>query len=99
MMTSLDRRHRKLLWSALALGSLGLAPTSAAQSVDLFDALVAEALRNNLGLAQENLAVARAQAGVRESRGRFLPSVNLDSRYSELSGALNLGDFVNPAYR
>jgi outer membrane protein TolC len=98
MMTSLDRRARKLLWFALASGSLALAPRTAAQSADPFDAVVAEALRNNLGLAQENLAVERAQAGVRESRGRFLPSLTLDSRYSEQTGTLNLGDFVNPAY-
>ena len=69
-----------------------------AQTADPLDAIVAEALRNNLGLAQENLAVERAEAGVRESRARFLPSLNLDSRYSEQSGTLNLGDVVNPAY-
>jgi len=61
--------------------------------------IVAEALRQNLAIAQENLAVDRAEAGVREARGRFLPSLTLDSRYSEQNGALNLGDFVNPAYR
>ena len=61
--------------------------------------VVAEALRNNLGIAQDNLAVASADAGVRESRGRFLPSLTVDSRYSEQTGTLNLGDFVNPAYR
>ncbi|HZN97413.1 MAG TPA: TolC family protein, partial [Gemmatimonadales bacterium] len=32
-------------------------------------------------------------------RGRLLPSLTVDSRYSQLDGALNLGDFVNPAYR
>jgi outer membrane protein TolC len=97
-MTPLDRGLRKLLWSALAAGSLALPPRTAAQSADPLGGLVAEALRNNLGLAQENLAVERAQAGVRESRGRFLPSLTLDSRYSEQNGMLNLGDFVNPAY-
>jgi outer membrane protein TolC len=69
-----------------------------AQAADPLGAVVAEALRNNLALAQENLAVERAQAGVRESRSRFFPSLTLDSRYSEQNGALNLGDFVNPAY-
>src|ERR687895_572692 len=59
---------------------------------------VALALRNNLGLAQEDLAVERSEAGVREARGRFLPSLSLASRYSEQNGTLNLGDFVNPAY-
>jgi outer membrane protein TolC len=61
--------------------------------------IVAEALRQNLAIAQENLAVDRTEAGVREARGRFLPSLTLDSRYSEQNGVLNLGDFVNPAYR
>lgn len=61
--------------------------------------IVAEALQQNLAIAQENLAVDRAEAGVREARGRFLPSLTLDSRYSEQNGVLNLGDFVNPAYR
>jgi outer membrane protein TolC len=62
------------------------------------DAVVAEALRNNLGLAQESLAVVRTEAGVREARGRFFPTLSVDARYSDLNGALNLGDFVNPAY-
>ena len=69
-----------------------------AQSTDPLRAIVAEALGNNLGLAQENLAVERAAAGVREARGRFFPALSLDSRYSEQDGTLNLGDFVNPAY-
>jgi outer membrane protein TolC len=59
---------------------------------------VAEALRNNLGIAQERLATERAAAGVREARGRFLPSLSLDSRYSEQRNTLNFGNVVNPAY-
>ena len=35
---------------------------------------------------------------MREARGRLLPSLSLDARYSEQSGTLDLGDFVNPAY-
>jgi outer membrane protein TolC len=62
------------------------------------DTVVAEALRNNLGLAGESQAVARAEANLREARGRFFPSLSADARYSKLSSALNLGDFVNPAY-
>jgi outer membrane protein TolC len=62
------------------------------------DTVVAEALRNNLGLAGDRQAVARAEANLREARGRFFPSLSMDARYSELSGALNLGDLVNPAY-
>ncbi len=87
--------------SSLALG-LGLALSSAlaaqAPADDPLGAVVAEALANNLGLAQETQAVARAEAGVREARGRFFPTLALDARYSEQRGTLNLGDFVNPAY-
>jgi hypothetical protein len=83
----------------LLLGWTTLPPRLAGQSAsDPLGHVVTEALRNNLGLAQENLAVERAEAGVREARGRFFPSLTLDSRYSQQSGTLNLGDFVNPAY-
>lgn len=60
--------------------------------------LVDEALARNLGLEQARLVEARAAAGVREARGRWLPSFGLEARYSEQDGALNLGDVVNPAY-
>lgn len=86
----------------LALAAAAAAHPLAAQSpvgaADPLGAVVAEALRNNLGLAQESLAVQRAEAGVREARGRFFPALSIESRYSEQSGALDLGEFVNPAY-
>jgi outer membrane protein TolC len=75
-----------------------LVPPAAAQSTAQLDGIVAEALRNNLGLAQESLAVERAEAGVREARGRFFPELELGARYSEQSGTLDLGSLVNPAY-
>src|SRR6267142_4951035 len=57
------------------------------------DQLVAEGLARNLGLRQERLSLERASAGVREARGRWLPSLNLNARYSERSGdILDLGD-------
>lgn len=64
----------------------------------LLDAYVAEALGANLALAQQQQALRRADAGLREANGRFLPSVGLNARYSELSGVVNIGDFINPAY-
>jgi outer membrane protein TolC len=93
MMTTLSR----LRFLLLVLGPTPLA-AQAAGGPDPLGAIVAEALENNLGLAQEDLAVARAEAGVREARGRFLPALTLGSRYSEQTGTLNLGEFVNPAY-
>ena len=89
----------KLSHLALFLFPALLVTSAAAQeAADPLGHVVAEALRNNLGLAQEDLAAARAEAGVRESRGRFLPALSFDSRYSEQSGTLNLGEILNPAY-
>src|ERR671919_30564 len=99
-MTTLGRASISTLGSAL----LAVSPTAASLAAqtpghsDPLAAIVAEALENNLGLAQEHLSVEQAEAGVREARGRFFPTLSLDSRYSEQSGTLNLGDFVNPAY-
>ncbi|MCI0433618.1 MAG: TolC family protein [Gemmatimonadetes bacterium] len=59
--------------------------------------LVTEALERNLGLMQARLAEEGAAAALREARGRWLPSLELQARYSEQNGAVNLGDFVNPA--
>src|SRR5687768_11078452 len=86
------------LGSTLALLAALVPPVAAQAPSDPLGAIVAEALRNNLGLAQESLAVTRAEAGLRDARGRFFPTLSLETRYSQLSGVLNLGDFVNPAY-
>lgn len=85
--------------AALSLGAADVAraqgPTTARQ---LLDGYVAEALTVNLSIAQQSAALARANAGVREANGRFLPTVGLNARYSEFSGVVNIGDFINPAY-
>lgn len=81
----------------LAVIALG-APAGAQPTPRPLDAIAAEALRNNLGLAQENLAVERAAQGVRDARGRLLPALSLESRYSRQRGGLDLGTIVNPAY-
>lgn len=88
---------------------LTTAPNAAAQSVSrtsavatadstrrLLDHYIAEAVRSNLALAQQQVAVQRAEAGVQEANGRFLPSLGLNARYSEFSGVINIGDFINP---
>jgi outer membrane protein TolC len=64
----------------------------------LLDGYVNEALNANLAIAQQSAALRRATQSVREAHGRFLPSVALNARYSEFSGVLNIGDFINPAY-
>ncbi len=77
-----------------------LVPVSSAlaQRPDPLGGLVAEALSGNLTLAQQRLAQARADAAVAQARGMYLPSLSVDARYSKTSGAMNLGQLVNPAY-
>ncbi len=64
----------------------------------LLDRYVAEAIGANLALAQQHAQLVRANAQVREARGRFFPSLDVNARYSEVSGVVNIGDFINPAY-
>ena len=74
------------------------APPTVPNARAVLDGYVAEALQANLALAQQRAAQRRADASVREANGRFLPSVGLNARYSEFSGVVNIGDFINPAY-
>jgi outer membrane protein TolC len=81
-------------------GALFAAPQTIQPQIpgDPLAPIVAEALENNLGLAQMRALSDRADARVREARSRFLPSLALESRHSSQQGTLNLGDAVNPAY-
>jgi outer membrane protein TolC len=40
----------------------------------------------------------QGELGVRQAAGMFLPTLAVDARYSEMNGALDLGDVINPAY-
>jgi outer membrane protein TolC len=77
---------------------LGGASAALAQQRDPLDPIVAEALAANLGLRQERLEERRVADEVRVARGLFLPTVGIESRYSRIEGAPDLGDLVNPAY-
>lgn len=96
------RSKRRVLSVMATLFLVGAAAVSNAQTPptarELLNGYVAEALAANLTIAQQSAAVSRANAGVREANGRFLPTVGLNARYSEFSGVVNIGDFINPAY-
>lgn len=85
---------------AIALGATAAPPptVSAQPANDPLGAIVAEAVQKNLRIAQERLAEESAVANARAARGRFLPSLSIASRYSDLREPLDLGEFVNPAY-
>jgi len=97
----LIRRARILLLAVPLLASMALrvgAQSTATNARALLDGYVAEAMRANLAIAQRTAATRRADATVREAKGRFLPSVGVNARYSEYNGVVNIGDFINPAY-
>jgi outer membrane protein TolC len=88
---------RSILLLHLALPLIvGAQPAPLRQQLDQ---LVSEAWQRNLGAARNAAAVTRAEAAVREANGRRLPSVALNARYSEYTGVLDVGDFINPAYQ
>lgn len=90
-----------MLWAApvLIIAAARIDAQSPAPSARaLLEGYVNEAMRANLAIAQQTAATRRAGALVREANGRFLPSVGVNARYSEYSGVINIGDFINPAY-
>ena len=98
-------RHFGFVLATLAAVALSIPGISSAQTVGtrtpstVIDGYIREALRANLGLAQDALDEERTSAAVREARAVRLPTLAFTTRRSETSGALDLGDLVNPAYR
>jgi outer membrane protein TolC len=85
----------------LLIAGLCAAPLAAqvAPARSPLDDLVAIALRDNPARRAEILATARAEAGVREARGLYLPSAAFNARYTELAGnTVDLGQLINPAF-
>ncbi len=66
------------------------------------DGLVAEALESNLGLAAGQAGVDQRLAALDQVRARFLPSIDLQLRFSEADGGREIvfpvGDLLNPVY-
>ena len=89
---------------ALALATQASATTAAdAPAVErVADALVAEALESNLGLSAVQAGVDQRLAALDVARARFLPTLDLQLRYSEADGGreieLPVGDLLNPVY-
>ncbi|MFQ5627657.1 MAG: TolC family protein [bacterium] len=69
---------------------------------DILDQYIREGLRNNLALQQQQLSLQKSLQALKEARGLFLPSLNLEARYSRAGGGrlieFPVGDIVNPIY-
>jgi len=68
------------------------------QAQGMLDSIAHLAITRNLALHQAREAASQGQLGVRQAAGMFLPTLAVDARYSEMNGALDLGDVINPAY-
>lgn len=67
------------------------------------DNYIEEALQNNLALRQQNFSYEKSMAALNEAKGLFLPSLNIEARYSRAGGGRTIyfpiGDIVNPIYQ
>ena len=89
-----------LVLTGLVAGAIARADAPAVQRVA--DALVAEALETNLGLASVEASVDQRLAVLDQVRAQFLPSIDLQLRYSRANGGREIvfpvGDLLNPVY-
>jgi outer membrane protein TolC len=98
-----DSRSIHLLLSAVtvviaALALLLLWPRDVAAQATPLDSIARLAISRNLGLRQSREAEQQGSLAVRQARGLFLPTLGVEARYSELHGAIDIGDAINPAY-
>lgn len=68
----------------------------------ILDNYVEEGVNNNLALKQKELSFEKSLAILKEARGLFFPSIDLESRYSRAEGGrcieIPVGDLLNPVY-
>ena len=75
-------------------------------SINLFatnlDKYIELGLKNNLGLKQKVLLLEESRADLMEAKGKFLPSVSIETRYSRAGGGrmieMPIGDMMNPIH-
>lgn len=87
---------------ALPLAARAATAPDAPAVLRVGDALVAEALESNLGLTAVQAGVDQRLAALDMARARFLPTLDLQLRYSRADGGreieLPVGDLLNPVY-
>lgn len=82
----------------VALTFLLLWPRDLHAQATPLDSIAHLAIARNLGVRQSREAEQQGVLGVRQARGLFLPTLGVEARYSELHGAIDIGDAINPAY-
>jgi len=89
--------------STLAQSATSRGPSTSEASETVARQLVREALADNLSLKQERIVLEQRRAALAETKGQYLPSLDLSARYTHNRGGRTIdfpvGDAVNPAYR
>lgn len=66
------------------------------------DSYIAEALKNNDGVKQQQFQLEKSMLALQEAKTLFLPSASLQASYTKAAGGrtidLPIGDLLNPAY-
>ncbi len=92
--------RKSLLSLLLCLG--GLVGARAQTSPAALDAYVAEGLQSNLALKGQTLSLEKSLRALEEAKGMFLPTLDLNARYSRAAGGRTIefpvGDLLNPVY-
>lgn len=77
-------------------------PLFASTSQSPLDDYVAEGLRKNLALRQQEFNLQKSLEALKEARGLFFPAVSIQARYSRAGGGrlieMPIGDLMNPVY-
>ena len=78
------------------------APVLAEAQTTQLDDYVRQGLEQNLTLRQQQFDLSRSRQQVSEAWGAFLPSLNVEARYTRAAGGRQIdfpvGDLLNPAY-
>jgi len=82
---------------------LMISSSSFLSAQNLLDKYIAEGLRNNLSLKQKTFSWQQSSSALKEARGMFMPSVNIEARYTRAGGGRKIefpvGTMMNPVYQ
>lgn len=88
----------KILCTLIVIFSLGKTAENA-----ILEKYLSTALQNNLALKQQDFSYQRSVAALDQARGLFLPSIDINARYSRAAGGrtidIPVDEFLNPIYQ
>jgi outer membrane protein TolC len=95
-------RCRQTIAVLILAGGAYVAPAAVLAQENVLDVYVREGLEKNLIVRQQQLSVDAAREQIIEVRGLYLPSLDLQARYTRSAGGRTIdfpvGDLLNPAY-